>query len=144
MDLKGTHRFTANPQAVWDALHNDAALQASIPGAESVTWQGTDSVKIRLNVGIGPLKGTGTLLAQVAEQTAPSHLRLTFARKDDHNTIDGSALMDLAADSTGTLLTYHVTAQFSGPVAVVDNPLTRPMVDSAVNKFFTQLERHIN
>lgn len=139
MDLSGTRTIAASPQAVWDTLRNPSALQKAIPGAEEVTWLDDNTMKVRLNVGVGPLKGTGTLRIQVAEATPPSHMKLVVNRNDERSSVDGSLIVDLAADGGGTKLTYKGAVTLGGMLAAMDNPLTGPIVGQQVNHFFDKL-----
>jgi carbon monoxide dehydrogenase subunit G len=143
MELNGTHHFAAPPQSVWNALHDAAALQASIPGAEQVVWQGNSAVQATIKVGIGPLQGSGELVAQVAEQTPPSHLKFAVNRPGTRNNIQATLSIDLAPDGGGTLLTYQATAQLSGPVAMADNPVVKPILQGQLNQFFSNFEKQV-
>jgi uncharacterized protein len=145
MELKGTRTFSAHPQQVWAALHDASILQSCIPGAEEFAWQGDSAVSARVSVGIGPFKGTGTLQAQVTEQVAPTHLKLVMHRQGAHNSADGALVIDLAPDSdAGTIASYSGTAVLGGPIAAIDNPLTRPFIDQALDQFFARLERSLD
>ena len=143
MQLQGTRKLSANPQAVWAALHNGTVLQNCVPGAEQVTWQGDSAVTALLNVGIGPFKGQGGITAQAAESAAPSHIKLVFNRKGAHNSAEGSLTVDLAPEGTGTLLSYSCNATIGGMAAALDNPLTRPLVDQQLGKFFERLDEQV-
>ena len=143
MENNGTQSFSSSPQAVWDALHNGALLQQCIPGAEEVSWQGDSAVSARVSVGIGPFRGAGTVQAQVAEQQAPSHLKLVFNRQGAHNSAQGALTVDLAPEGAGTRVTYGASATLGGPIAVLDNPLSRPLVDHAIGEFFSNLKKHV-
>ncbi len=143
MELKGSHRFTAPPQAVWDALHNSALLQSNIPGAQKVVWNGDNSVYMEMHVGVGPVQGEGEITAQVAEQTAPTHMKLTFHRPGPRTPVSGMLDIDLRADGAGTLVSYAASATIGGPAAALDNPLSRPLVDGQLNQFLTRLDKQI-
>jgi uncharacterized protein len=138
MELTGTHTFAASPEAVWNALHNSEVLKNTIPGVESVAWQGESAVTATIS-GIGPIKGPYSGTVQVAEHTAPSHLKIVR----NGNSISGALTVDLAPNGSGTLLTYGATGNLGGPFALLDNPLTRPVIDSQINQFFTRLESQI-
>lgn len=144
MHLQGTRKLSANPQAVWAALHNGSMLQKCMPGAEQVTWQGDTAVSALLNVGIGPFKGQGGITAQVAESAAPSHMKLVFNRKGAHNSAEGSLTVDLAADGAGTQVNYNCDATIGGMAAALDNPLTRPLLDQQLGKFFERLDEQVS
>ncbi len=140
MDIKGTHKFAAPPQTVWEALHNGAILKNCIPGAETVTWQGDNTIVYRGSVGAGPLNlGTVTVDAQVIEQNAPSRMKIAVNKAS----ANGTVAIDLAPDGPGTLLTYNAAAQLSGPVAIADNFAMRPIVDGVIGQIFSKLESQI-
>ena len=140
MQLQGTRKLSASPQAVWAALHNGAVLQNCVPGAEQVMWQGDSAVTALLNVGIGPFKGEGESTAQAAESVVPSHRKLVFNRSGAHNSAEGSLTVDLAPDGAGTLLSYNCNATIGGMAAALDNRLTRPLLDQQLGKFFERLD----
>lgn len=140
MELKGTHKFAAPPQVVWNALHDSTVLKNCIPGAEEVAWRGEDAIAFMIS-GVGPLKGPFSGQVQVVEHTAPSHFKATVER----TAISGSLAVDLAPDGSGTLLTYNAAGNVSGALgALVDNPLTRPLIDGQISGFFKKLETQIS
>lgn len=139
MELKGSHKFAVAPQAVWNALHDSSVLKKCVPGVEEVAWQGEDAIAVKVG-SIGPLKGPYAGQAQVVEHTAPSHLKVAVNRAS----VSGSVTVDLTPDGAGTLLTYNASGNVSGPLAIVDNPLTRPLVDGQINGFFSRLESQIS
>jgi carbon monoxide dehydrogenase subunit G len=141
MEIKGTHKFAAPPQKVWDALHNGSILKNCIPGAADVTWEGDKSVTYHGSVGAGPINlGEVWVQAQVAEQTPPSHMKVTVSRSSANGVVN----IDLAPDGAGTLLTYSATAQLSGPAAAADNFAVRPIVDGVVGQVFSKLDGQIS
>jgi uncharacterized protein len=143
MDLKGTQEFSASPQAVWDALHNSDKLKQAVAGAEEVRWDG-NTLYARANVGLGPVKGTFGAQAQETESNAPSHMKLNVNRQGSTNSVNGVATIDLAPNGSGTTLTYQVNATLGGPIAALDNPLTRPLVDKALSQFFAGLAQKVS
>lgn len=143
MEINGTQSFSSSPQAVWDALHNSALLQQCVPGAQEVSWQGDSAIATRVSLGIGPFRGEGTVQAQVAEQQAPSHLKLVINRQGAHNTAQGALTVDLAPEGAGTRVAYGASATLGGPIAVLDNPLSRPVVDHFIGEFFSNLKKQV-
>lgn len=143
MELSGKRTLKASPDRVWEALHNPDVLRECIPGAEEVTFLDPATIRVRLNVGIGPFKGHGGVRFQLSEPTEPTHLKLVFNRAGDHNSAQGALTVDLAPDAAGTVLLYAGSAVLGGPIAVLDNPVTRPLVDSTVSDFFKRLDQKI-
>lgn len=143
MELNGTRNLTASPQAVWNVMHNSAALQAAIPGAEEIAWQGDNAVSVRIKVELGPVNRAFSLMAQVVEQSAPSHIKFSTNRQGVSNRVQGDLTVDLAPNGSGTTLTYAGTAKLEGPLAMLDNPLTRPLVQRQIDQFFDNLASKI-
>ncbi len=143
MELKGTQEFSASPQAVWNALHNGDVLKQAMAGAEEVRWD-SNTLVARVNVGIGPVKGTYGAQAQETESSPPSHMKLSFNRQGSSNTVTGDATIDLAPNGSGTTLNYAVNASLGGPIAALDNPLTRPLVDRGIGQFFSSLAQKVS
>jgi carbon monoxide dehydrogenase subunit G len=143
MDITGTRTIAANRQAVWDALHNATILKNAIPGAEDVSWQGDSALTIRANIGLGLAKIAGSGQLQVVEQTPPSHLRLALSKQGAASSVQAEVVIDLADAGAGTQVTYHATAKLEGPIAVADNPLTRPLLEGQLGQFFGRLEQQI-
>ncbi len=134
MELNGTHKFTAPPQSVWNALHNDAIVNSCLPGGNSVAWQGDSAV--RLTIAIGPVKGSPTV--QVEEQTPPSHLKFGLSRGG----ATGALSVDLAPEGAGTVLTYAGAVDAGGPLGMALG-MAHGMVKSQLDQFFTKLESQV-
>jgi len=84
MDISGSHTFSAaSPQAVWNALHDSTILAACVPAADSITWQGDTAIAV--SGGVGPIHAS--IVAQVVEQVAPSHLKLSVSRASASGTL---------------------------------------------------------
>ena len=133
MDLKGSQKFNANPQAVWDALHNAALLQSVMPGVTQLEWQGDNAIAIAGSLELGPLKQAIRGTISVPESNPPSHMRLSVARAG----ISAESTIDLAPDGTGTMLTYDAHAALSGAFAAAE--MAKPIVQSQLNGFFARL-----
>jgi|SRR5579884_430397 len=133
MELKGTHTFAAPPQTVWNALHDSTILKNSIPGAESVAWQGDNAVT--LSGGMGPIKGT--LTAQVESQP-PSRMTFTVNR----SSLQGALTVDLAPSGSGTLVTYSATANASGPIGAAMT-MAQGMIKKGVDDFFAKMDSQL-
>jgi carbon monoxide dehydrogenase subunit G len=134
MELNGTQKFAASPQAVWSALHDNDVLKSCIPAAESIAWQGDTAVTA--SGGVGPIKGT--LTAQVVEQTPPSHLKFAVNRTN----VNGTLTVDLAPDGAGTTLTYAGTVNAGGPVGAA-LAVAQGLIKGQVEQFFSRLETHV-
>ncbi|HEX6121536.1 MAG TPA: SRPBCC domain-containing protein, partial [Ktedonobacterales bacterium] len=139
MEFKGTHHFNAAPQAVWDGLHNPAVLKAAMPGIQEIAWQGESAINVRANVSMGPVSREFNGTLPVTEHTAPSHLKIEINR----DMVKGSVVVDLAADGTGTLLSYNANVDISGPLGPMA-AMAQPLVKGQVDKVFANLDAQIH
>jgi carbon monoxide dehydrogenase subunit G len=137
MDLKGSQKFNANPQAVWDALHNATLLKGVMPGVTELEWQGDNAVAIAGSLDLGPIKQAIRGTISVPESNPPSHMKLSIARSG----ISADANIDLAPDGAGTLLNYEAHANLSGALAAAE--IAKPIVQSQLNGFFSRLSEKV-
>jgi carbon monoxide dehydrogenase subunit G len=137
MDLKGSQKFNANPQAVWDALHNAAVLKSIMPGVTELEWQGADAIAIAGTLELGPMKQSIRGTISVPESNPPSHMKLTVARTG----ITAEANIDLAPDGAGTMLNYDAHANLSGAFTAAE--MAKPIVQSQMNGFFSRLSEKL-
>lgn len=143
MEIKGTQRFAAPPDAVWVALHDAGKLQQSIPGAQEVTWLSSNVLKILAGIDVGPLKGNGEVRAHIHEATPPSHLVVNVIAEGRRLSANALLTIDLTADGAGTALTYTGNASLGGAALALDTPVTRPVVNHVVAQFFSRLQQHM-
>jgi carbon monoxide dehydrogenase subunit G len=137
MDLKGSQKFNANPQAVWDALHNAALLKSVMPGASELEWQGDSAIAIAGTLELGPMKQSIRGTISVPESNPPSHMKLSVTRTG----ITAEANIDLVPDGTGTMLNYDAHANLSGAFAAAE--MAKPIVQSQMNGFFSRLNEKL-
>jgi carbon monoxide dehydrogenase subunit G len=137
MDLKGSQKFNATPQAVWDALHNADLLKSVMPGVTELEWQGDSAVAIAGVVEVGPIKQPVRGTLSVPESNPPSHMKFTLARSG----VNAEGAIDLAPDGTGTMLNHEVHAHLSGALAAAE--MAKPLVQSQLNSFFARLSEKV-
>ena len=134
MEIKGTYTFTANPQAVWDGLHNSALLQNAIPGAQRVNWQGDSIIDVLAQFGVGPLSRQFLGKVPVTEHTPPTHMKIEVHR----DFVDGFMTIDLAPQGAGTLLSYLANFNLTGPLGPMA-AMAQPMIGGQLNHVFARL-----
>jgi uncharacterized protein len=140
MDMTGERRIAAPRQAVWDALNDPATLQAAIPGCESLEKLSDHELKATAAVKIGPISAHFAGKVALLDLDPPNSYRIEgegqggvagFAR--------GGAVVHLADDPEGTLLSYEVKAQVGGKIAQLGARLidatARQMADAFFNRF---------
>ncbi len=143
MDFKGTYKYAAPPQQVWNALTNPAALKASIPGAEEVNFEGTSAIHASIHVNVLGMNASFTGSAQIVSQTPPTQMVLAIDRSGSFGGLKGQATINLAADGSGTALNYNAHFDLSGKVGMADNMIGQHAAKTALNQFFKNLEGQI-
>jgi carbon monoxide dehydrogenase subunit G len=68
VEISGEHRFQAPRSAVWEALLDPQALQASMPGCERFEPTGPETYDITIKVGIAAIKGTYSGTVKVTDR----------------------------------------------------------------------------
>jgi len=137
MDLKGSQKFNANPQTVWDALHNSTLMKGVMPAVQGLEWKGDSAFEIGGTLELGPLKREVWGTVSVPESNPPSHMKLTLERTG----VNAVANIDLAPDGTGTMLTFDAHANLSGALAAAE--MAKPLVQSQMSGFFTRLNEKL-
>jgi carbon monoxide dehydrogenase subunit G len=137
MDIKGTYKFAAAPQAVWDGLHNSAILKSAIPGVQDIAWQGDSAIQVRASVPV--VNKEANISIPITEHTPPSHLKAEFHGAQ----VSGYAIVDLVPDGTGTLLSYNADFNVSGPMAAMVT-MAKPMISGQINQVFGRLDAAIH
>lgn len=72
-----------------------------------------------------------------------ARLKLVFNRQGAHNSAQGALTVDLAPEGAGTRVSYGASATIGGPIAMLDNPLSRPLVDQTIGHFFNNLKQRL-
>ncbi len=142
MDFHGSHKFSAPPQKVWDALNDPATLKACIPGAQDVQKNG-NTFDITIHVSIPMLSGDFALPVQIASQNPPSQVVLTIDRAGSYGNIQAKATIDLAADGAGTNLTYTAHADLSGKIGMANNMIGEQAAKAGLNQFLKNLDSKV-
>jgi carbon monoxide dehydrogenase subunit G len=145
MDMTGSRLIEAPRARVWEALNDPVALQAAIPGCESVERTGPDSFQARVAVRIGPMSAKFGGRVTLTNINPPESYTITgegqggamgFAR-------GGADVALIEEGPTQTTLNYNVKAQVGGKMAQLGARLVdstaRQMADQFFDRFAAQL-----
>jgi uncharacterized protein len=118
MDMKGSRQIAASRPKVWDALNDPNILRQCITGCESLEMQSPTDMTARVKLAIGPVRATFSGKVKLTDLDPPNGYRIAgegnggvagFAK--------GGAIVRLADDGRGTLMTYDVKADVGGKLA---------------------------
>ncbi|MEO8753700.1 MAG: carbon monoxide dehydrogenase subunit G [Casimicrobiaceae bacterium] len=135
----------ATPAAVWAALNDPAALQASIPGCESLERVGDDEWRAVLTARVGPVSAKFTGTMRMTDATPPTGYTLQFAGQGGAaGFANGEAKVALSpAEGGQTLLTYVAKAQIGGKLAQIGSRLIDGAAAKMADDFFERFSAHL-
>jgi uncharacterized protein len=132
MDMTGSRQIAASRQKVWAALNDPNILRQCITGCESLEMQSPTDMTARVKLAVGPVRATFNGKVKLTDIDPPNGYRIVgegnggvagFAK--------GGAVVRLADDGGGTLMTYDVKADVGGKLAQLGGRL----IDSTAKKF---------
>ena len=118
MDMTGSRHIAASRQKVWAALNDPNILKQCITGCDALEMQSPTDMTARVKLAVGPVRATFNGKVKLADIDPPNGYRIVgegsggvagFAK--------GSAVVRLADDGRGTLMTYDVKADVGGKLA---------------------------
>jgi len=136
MRVKGTYRYDAAPEQVYDLLLDPTALQACIPGCEQLEATGVDQYRAILKVGVSAIRGTFEGDVTISDREPGRSYRMHVTAKGGPGSVSGSATIRLTADGDQTVVDVDGDAKIAGPAAGVAQRLFGGIASSMMNQFF--------
>jgi carbon monoxide dehydrogenase subunit G len=137
MDMTGSRPIAASRQKVWAALNNANVLKQCITGCEALEMQSPTDMTARVKLAVGPVRATFNGKVRLADIDPPNGYRIVgegsggvagFAK--------GTAVVHLADDGRGTLMTYEVKADVGGRLAQLGGRLIDSTAKKIADEFF--------
>ena len=138
MEMTGEQLIPAPQAEVWRGLNDPEVLKGCISGCESIERLSDTEYTVVTTAAIGPVKARfrGKLL--LADLAPPNSYSLFFDGQGGAAGFGkGSAKVSLAADGTGTRLSYAVKAQVGGKLAQIGSRLIDGVAKKLADDFFT-------
>ena len=143
MEVSGEHKFPAPRQAVWQALLDPQALQASMPGCERFVEVGPNSYDLTIKVGIAAIKGTYTGNVKVADPVDGESYRLVVTGSGKPGSVQGDAKLVLSDDGPGTLVRYTGEVKAQGAIARLGSRLLGGAAKLMIGQFMKAMEKQV-
>ena len=144
MDMTGERRIAAPRQTVWRALNDPAVLKIAIPGCESLEKTSDTDMKATASVKIGPISARFTGKVRLLDLDPPTSYRIEGEGQGGvAGFAKGGAVVRLADDDAGTLLTYDVKAQVGGKIAQLGARLIDATAKQMADAFFTRFAAEV-
>lgn len=141
MKLNGTHKFKANSTRVFNAMLDPKVLQTCIPGCDSVEQLDTTHLQLNITTPLPGLKGPIAVVVDLMQHHAPNLIVLGVKRQGRGGSVDATANINIADEADGALVTYDVNADLAGTIAVVNNPVGKPFVNSTLSSVLSNLDK---
>ncbi len=134
----------ATPEEVWAILHDPAALDRVLPGAESVVPEGPDRVRAVLASKVGFFTIRADVVARYLDARPPHHLRLELdgQARGLSGDLHASIPFDLVAlPGNRSEIRYSVAIEMSGRLASVGGGVIRKELPQSVQELVRNVER---
>ncbi|MBM3621351.1 MAG: carbon monoxide dehydrogenase subunit G [Alphaproteobacteria bacterium] len=137
MDFSGEYRIPAPRQKVWEALNDPAILQQAIPGCESLEKTSDTELKAQVRMRVGPVSAKFGGKVTLSDFDPPNSYRISGEGQGGAaGFAKGGAVVKLADDGGGTVLTYTADAQVGGKIAQVGARLIEGTAKKLADEFF--------
>jgi carbon monoxide dehydrogenase subunit G len=143
MEISGDHKFPAPRDAVWQALLDPKALQASMPGCEKFEEVAPNSYDLTIKVGIAAIKGTYSGNVKVADPVDGQSYRLIVSGSGKPGSVQGDATLVLSDDGAGTLVRYTGDVKAQGAIARLGSRLLGGAAKLMIGQFMKGMEKQV-
>ena len=136
MEIEGTYHVDASPNTVWAGLMSPEMLQQCIPGCRQLDATGEGEYAMKLNVGIGAVKGAFTGKVAISDIDEPHSFRLQAEGKRPGGSVTGGGTISITPDGDGTRLDVTGEAKVTGILARVGQRLVGSAARVLMDQFF--------
>ncbi len=143
MEISGDHKFNAPRAAVWQALLDPKALQASMPGCEKFEEVGPQSYDLIIKVGIAAIKGTYSGNVKVLDPAENEGYRLLVSGTGKPGSVQGDATLVLSDEAGGTLVKYTGDVKAQGAIARLGSRLLAGTAKLMIGQFMKAMEKQV-
>lgn len=143
MEISGEHHFKSPREAVWQALLDPKALQASMPGCEKFEEVGPQSYDLTIKVGIAAIKGTYSGNVQVKDPVENQGYRLVVRGTGKPGSVQGDATLALSDSDGGTLVKYTGEVKAQGAIARLGSRLLGGAAKLMIGQFMKAMEKQV-
>ncbi len=143
MNIAGSHRFTAPPDAVFAAVRDPGVLLAVIPGCEQVAEVAPDEYEGLIMLRLPGVVGRYRTHVRLVDLVPPERAGLEGRVEGAMGTIDGRADFVLVAAGTGTAMDYQGDGRIGGPLARLDSRFAERLARSLIDQGLRALDARL-
>jgi carbon monoxide dehydrogenase subunit G len=137
MDMSGEALIAAPRERVYAALNDIEILRQSIPGCETIEWESDNEMTATVVAKVGPVKAKFAGRVTLSNRIPPEGYTISGEGKGGAaGFAKGGATVRLAAQDSGTLMTYQVHADVGGKLAQLGGRLIDGTARKMADEFF--------
>lgn len=137
MDLTGEYRIPAPRGAVWKALNDPEILRQCIPGCEEIQKLSDTEMTAKVTAKIGPVKAGFNGKVTLSDLDPPNGYKISGEGQGGvAGFAKGGAVVRLADDAGGTVLSYAANANVGGKLAQIGSRLVEAAAKQMADQFF--------
>lgn len=137
MKMTGEVQLPANREVVWAKLNDPEVLKSCIPGCETLDKTSDTEFQAVATLKVGPVKARWKGKVMLTDLDPPNSYRISGEGEGGvAGFAKGGALVSLAEQDGGTLLSYDVEAQIGGKLAQLGQRLINGAAKKTADGFF--------
>jgi hypothetical protein len=142
MNVRGQHRLSAPPDAVFAAICDPRMLLSVIPGCESVEQSGNDYRAV-IGLRLPGMVGRYSTTVRLVDPDPPNAAGLDGRLEGALGSISGRADFRLQATPSGTDIQYKGHAVIDGPLARLDSRFAERLAESLIAQGLEALDERL-
>jgi carbon monoxide dehydrogenase subunit G len=143
MDISATYIFDAPAEKVWNTLMDPQALAACVPGCQSLEPSGENEYQAKVNVSLGPVRGSFTARVAITEANPFQSYHLSLSGNSNIGFGSGDSLVTLTEQDGKTTVRVETQAQAGGTVARVGQRMMESVARGMLDRFFACLQETV-
>lgn len=145
MQLNNERLLPVGQAAAWAALNDDATLQASIPGCDSLTRTAPDTLEATVTLAIGPVRARFKGRLTLQDVQAPDSYAMVFEGQGGAAGFSkGTARVRLTPlNDNATRLHYEAHVQIGGKLAQLGSRVIDGASQKVIGEFFARFEQQL-
>ena len=144
MKFTGTATLDASPQQVWDAFHDPAVLERSLPGCKSLSPLGPDEYAMTVTAGVAAVKGTYDGRVALLDPQPAEGFTLKASGAGGPGNVAADVVVRLTPSAAGgTELSYDADAVVGGAIGGVGQRMLTGVTRKMAAQFFAAVDADI-
>lgn len=144
MEISGTRTIQEQQSRLWEVLLNPDFLEATVPGAKTISRDG-DDYSATLERGLAGMSVELSTDVTLVEWAEPDYVACEIEGTDNtiNSRVDGTTEFELTDVEEGTELQYSAEFDFSGKLASLGSRLIKRQVKNDLDTFFSNIETEL-